>query len=334
MTPELSVVVVNYRSADLVLRALGSLRQETRTHSYELIVVDNDEDGAGAERIEREAPDVRVIRTAGNPGFAVGCNTGMAVGRGRWMLLLNPDTRILDRAVDRCLDFLASPAGAGVAMLGCEHVGEDGSLQPSSFPKVLWPSLLGSLGNNVLLGPLVRALRPDLLEARSVEWQRRLHSRTHDTDALQGSFLIVDRAIVAETGGLDPDFFLYFEELDWCRRVAERGGRIVYYCDARIVHATRRRYDDPRTERQAYLSEALFILKRSGRLACALQILLRHLNVVLGLMALPLMSAAQRALMRKHARLLGFARRHWLRPLFHYAPRFASNSTPLRADPS
>lgn len=330
MTLDLSVVVVNYHSADLVLRALASLRAETRDHSYELIVVDNDEDGGGALRIAREAPDVRVLRTEGNPGFAAGCNTGMAVARGHWILLLNPDTVVLDRAVDRCLDHLATPAAAGVAMLGCEHVEEDGALQPSSFPEVLWPSIVGSLGNNVLVGPLVRIARPILFTARSLEWQRELHSRSHETDGLQGSFLMVRRDVVDETGGLDPDFFLYFEELDWCRRVRARGHRLVYFRDARIVHATKRRYDDPRTERQAYLSEALFVLKRSGRIACAAQVLLRHLNVALGFAFLALLPAARREAFRRHARLLGFGGRHWLR-LLRYGPGFRSRGEPLRA---
>jgi GT2 family glycosyltransferase len=328
---DVSVVVVNYRSAENALAAFASVRAETRDHGYELILVDNDEDGAGGERIARAASDVRVVRSGGNPGFGAGCNAGMAVARGRWVLLLNPDTVILDRAIDRCLDYLDGLADPRVAMLGCEHLSEDGSLQPSSFPQILWPSLGTTLANNALLRVVLRRVRPELFAAKTEEWQRHLHERTHDTDAVQGSFLLVRRDLAEEIGGFDPDFFLYYEELDWCRRVRDRGLRIVHYRDARIVHATRRRHDDPATERQAYLSEALFVLKRQGRLACALHVLFRHLNIVLGYAAYPLMSPERRSALRAHVRLLGFGRRDWLRPILCYGRRPRSRLEPLRA---
>lgn len=328
---DVSVVVVNYRSAESALAAFASVRAETRSHRYELILVDNDEDGAGGERIGREASDVRVVRPGGNPGFGAGCNAGMAIARGRWVLFLNPDTVVLDRAIDRCLDYLDGLADPRVAMLGCEHLAEDGSLQPSSFPAVLWPSLRATLANNALLRAPARLLWPELFAAKTAEWQRRLHERSHDTDAVQGSFLLVRRDLPAEIGGFDPDFFLYCEELDWCRRARERGLRVVYYRDARIVHATRRRHDDPTTERQAYLSEALFVLKREGRLACALHVLFRHVNVVLGYLAYPLLSPEKRSALRAHARLLGFGRRDWLRPIFAYGRGVRSRREPLRA---
>jgi GT2 family glycosyltransferase len=328
---DVSVVVVNYRSAERVLAALASVRAETRDHRYELIVVDNDEDGAGGELIRRQAADVRVVRAGPNPGFGIGCNAGMAVARGRWVLLLNPDTQILDRAIDRCLEYLEGRGERSVAMLGCEHREEDGTLQLSSYPEVLWPSSLATLANNVFLRGLVRLLRPELLAAKNPEWQQRLHRATHETDAIQGSFMLVRRDVLEETGGFDPDFFLYYEELDWCRRIRARGHRIVYYRDARIVHATRRRHDDPAVERQAYLSEALFVLKREGRLGCAAHVALRHLNVALAYLAYPFLSARRRRTLREHARLLGFGRAQWLRPLLEYGRALGSGPCPLRA---
>jgi GT2 family glycosyltransferase len=255
----------------------------------------------------------------------------MAVARGRWVLLLNPDTLVLDRALDRCLDYLEALGDPRVAILGCEHVDADGALQPSSYPEVLWPSLGATLANNPLFRGAARALWPEHFVAKTAEWKRRLHERTHETDAVQGSFLLVRRDLFAELGGFDPDFFLYYEELDWCRRAGERGHRIVYYRDARIAHATRRRHDDPAIERQAYLSEALFVLKRQGRLACALHVLFRHLNVVAGYLAYPLLSREERTALAAHARLLGFGRRDWLRPLLRYGRGVASGTEPLRA---
>jgi GT2 family glycosyltransferase len=327
---DVSVVVVNYHSDERSLAAFASVRAETLSHRYELILVDNDEDGAGGERIACAAPDVRVVRPGGNPGFGAGCNAGMAVATGRWILLLNPDALIQDRALDRCLDYLEG-LDPRVAVLGCEHRAEDGSFQPSSYPEILWPSLGTTLANNALFRGAARLLRPQLFLAKTAEWQRELHRRTHETDAVQGSFMLVRRDRVEETAGFDPDFFLYFEELDWCRRVRERGLRIVHFAGARVVHATRRRHDDPVIERQAYLSEALFVLKRQGRLACALHVLFRHLNVALAYVGYPLLPPQERARLRSHARLLGFGRREWLRPILFYGRGLRSNSRPLRA---
>jgi hypothetical protein len=255
----------------------------------------------------------------------------MAAARGRWILLLNPDAWILDRALDRCLDYLDALADVRVAVLGCEHVAADGSFQLSSYPEVLWPSLATTLANNALLRAPLRWLRPELFTAKSDEWQRDLHRRTHGTDAVQGSFMLVRRDVLDAIGGFDPDFFLYFEELDWCRRVRDGGYRIVYFRDARVVHATLRRHDDPVVERQAYLSEALFVLKRQGRLACALHVLFRHVNVVLGFLVYPLLSRAERAQLRDHARLLGFGRADWLSAVFRYGRGVRSGAQPLRS---
>lgn len=328
---DLSVVVVNYHSAEETLAALASVRAETRTHSYELIVVDNDEDGAGAERIRRDAPDVRVLSSEANVGFGIACNAGMAAARGRWILLLNPDTEILDGAIDRCLDYADSLGDPRLALVGCRHVERDGSLQISSYPAELWPSVFTTLANNPLVGPIARRARPEFFAAKAIEAQRARHLATHDTDAVQGSFMLVRPDVVRRTGGFDPDFFLYFEEIDWCRRIRDLGDRIIYYRDASIVHATRRRHDDPATERQAYLSEALFVLKRQGRHACAVHIFLRHLNVVMGTLVSPLLGADERARLRAHRRLLGFGERSWLRPMLDYGRGVRSGARALRA---
>ncbi len=327
---DLSAILVNYHSDADVIAAIDSLRREAGALSLEVIVVDNDEDGAGGERIRRERPDVRLLSLRGNPGFAAGCNAGLSVARGRFALLINPDVRVGPGALERCVAALERAEAGGVAALGCEHRYGDGSLQLSSYPAVLWPGPLSALANAPLGPSLLRRLRPDLLEARSAAWKRALHERSHETDAVQGSFLFLRREVVRDVGPLDPDFFLYYEELDWCRRARSRGLRILYLKEASVVHETRRREGDDATERQAYLSEALFVLKRRGRAAALAFVLVRHLNVALGFAAYPLLGPAERRRLRTHARRLGFASPAWLR-LLRYGRAPASGPGPLRA---
>lgn len=327
---DLSAILVNYHSDADVIAAIDSLRREAVSLSLEVIVVDNDEDGAGGARIRRARPDVRLISLPGNPGFAAGCNAGLEIASGRYLLLMNPDVRLASGALERCVEALEEGAGRGFAALGCEHRYGDGTLQLSSYPAVLWPGPVSALANAPLGGRLLRRIRPEIAAARTPAWKRALHERSHETDAVQGSFLLLRRDVLAAVGGLDPDFFLYYEELDWCRRVRSRGLRIFYLKEASVVHETRRREGDDATERQAYLSEALFVLKRRGRAAAVAFVLLRHLNVALGFAAYPLLEPAERRRLRTHARRLGFASPAWLR-LLRYRRAPASGPGPLRA---
>jgi GT2 family glycosyltransferase len=221
----LSVLVVNYRSWDDVARIARSLAgsAEAARGLVELIVIDNDSGGEVPRNLDPPPRWARVVLRDDNGGFAVGVNAGWLASRGRWLLLLNPDVIVPDDLARRVLDRIAfheaRPDGPpGVIGFSLTH--DDGSPQPSVGYE---PSLPASLAG--LLRP--RASRKyraiDRLEPGPVPW-------------VTGAFALVSSRRMAELGGFDESFFLYYEEVDFCRRVRDAGGRVEFDPSVSVVH--------------------------------------------------------------------------------------------------
>ena len=223
-TPVLSVVLVNYLYWDDTARLVDRLRQahSMRRGASEVVIVDNHSPSHPFLGRLRRTEGVSVRRWGRNRGFARAVNEGVRLSRGSWVLLLNPDTTVpgdfLD-AVTALADRLdRDEPGTGIVGLGLRN--SDGSPQPSTGP---FPSLLGTLAR--LLLP--RAWRKyHLLSPASgekVPW-------------VTGCALLVRRQVLEEVGGLDPDFFLYYEDVDLCRRVCDKGWSVRYEAFPEVVH--------------------------------------------------------------------------------------------------
>ena len=278
--PDLSVVYVAFRNLAEIETSLATLRcaaQAARPAiSLEVLVIDNAGDG-GSEALAR-ATDVRVVPSPGNPGFAAACNLGLDAARGHWVLLLNPDTRVPEGALGSLLAAAAQHLPSGAAIFGCRQIGADGTTAESSYPAEVWPGPEGLLA----AVPGLRLLVP-------ARWRRAKDPRvrlaaqhqSHATGAVQGSFLLAPRLLLARLGRLDPDFFLSFEERDWCARIAARGFRVVHLAEAAIEHTGAAGPRDPARQQQFYVSEQLFVRKRRGCLAALAVLALRQIAHVL-----------------------------------------------------
>ncbi len=272
---DLSIVQVNFHSLTALQQSMATVRQALGAAPaglcIEFVVVDN-ESGHPTE-VLADQPDVRVVANPGNPGFAAACNLGLDLARGTWVLLLNPDTRVPEDALRTALTSAAREVPAGAAVFGCRQRSDTGALAESSYPPETWPGPW----------PLLLGL-PGLARIAPLRWRRskdpasRLarHNHTHDTAAVQGSFLLLPRLFLARLDRLDPDFFLYFEELDWCARIGRRGHRIVHLADVEIEHTGAGGPIAPERRQQYYASELLFIRKHRGRLAALVVLLLRQ----------------------------------------------------------
>lgn len=327
--PLVSVVCVHYRETEELAGALASLRRETRSCELEILIVDNEGNEAARRRMLAAEPEARWFSAPDNPGFAAAVNLGLSEARGEWILLLNPDVRVEDRALDRCVQF-AAEGNRAVDVVGCTHIDHDGSFQRSSFPRATWPGPGAALANLPLTGAWLRRFAPDHLHAKEAAWQRDLHASTHATDAVQGSFLLLRRSAALRIGGFDPDFFLYCEELDFCRRLRATGGQIFFLAEAHIRHGGEARRQDRSRRRQAALSENLFVRKAVSTPAYFLWLLLRLQGCSLALLAWPFLSRDQRA--RANAMLRDwqpFRLRHWTLPL-RYRRTPGSSASPLR----
>jgi GT2 family glycosyltransferase len=225
-TPDLSVVIVNWNTLALTRNCLASLKQHLAGVSHEVIVIDNDSADGSPEMIAREFPDVRLIRNTENVGFGVANNQAMALARGRWFLLLNSDTELIDDSVARLFQRLSRQSDIGVAH--CRLQFPDGRLQHSVYR---FPSVRLALFEDAGIQKLVPNRAPRTLLGGY--WD---YSEEADVDWVAGAFMLMPREVFEQTTGFDERLFMYGEDMEWCYRIRDRGWRIRFYPDARILH--------------------------------------------------------------------------------------------------
>jgi GT2 family glycosyltransferase len=224
---ELSVLVVAYRNPELTRECLASVLAQTHAPEYEVIVVDNDSGDGTPEMIEREFPRVRLIRASSNLGFARANNVAARAARGEHLILLNPDTIVLDRALERLLAF-AREQGPGV--YGGRTLTPAGALDPRSCwgTQTLWSAFCFATG----LSTAFRGHR--LLDPESLGGWRR--DSVRDVGIVTGCLLLAPHALWEELGGFDERFWMYGEDSDLSVRAHRRGYPVRITPDATIVH--------------------------------------------------------------------------------------------------
>ncbi|MDZ4753050.1 MAG: glycosyltransferase family 2 protein [Phycisphaerae bacterium] len=224
----LSIIIVSYNTRELTLDCLRSLHAQTDRSLYELIVVDNCSSDGSADAIAHEFPDARLVRSPANLGFAGANNVAAREATGTYLLLLNPDTVVLDRAVERLLAFAQRTPDAGI--WGGRTQFADGRLNPASC----WAKP-GAWSLFCIATGLAKVFRTTTLfnpEAFG-GWDR---STERQVDIVSGCFLMLRRELWESLGGFDPAFFMYGEEADLCLRAGAQGVRPRVTPDATIIH--------------------------------------------------------------------------------------------------
>ncbi len=229
---QLAVVIVNYNSTDYLRKCLESVRSQTRTPRLQVVVVDNASSDADWDSFRIRYPDTLFILNTDNLGFSAACNQGIRACQADYYLLLNPDTVILESAIDKTLRFLAAQPQVGI--VGCRVRNQDGSLQRASRRSIPTPATaLYRLVGLSRLFPRSRRLAVYNLTYLDED-------QSHPVEAVSGSFLMFRRQLLQDIGGLDEAFFLYGEDLDFCRRATEKGWRVYYFAGADVLHFKRR----------------------------------------------------------------------------------------------
>ena len=230
---EVAVIIVNYRSAELTLRALESLARERQKPELELrvIVVENasGDEARLREGVARYSDFARLLVSPTNGGFGAGNNLGLRtlLGEGstaRYFHFLNPDTVVRDGAVLELVRFLESRPAAGAAGSMFEH--EDGTPWPVAFR---FPSPLGELESGACIGLVTR-----LLQRHTVPLH--LGDEPAEVDWLSGASMMFRREVLEDIGGFDEAYFLYFEETDLCLRTKAAGWQVWYVPQSRVMH--------------------------------------------------------------------------------------------------
>jgi GT2 family glycosyltransferase len=226
-TPQLSVSIVSYRTPGLLSACLSTLEAERERIDLDVIVVDNASADGSAELVERDFPWVRLVRNQRNVGFGAAHNAALRLARGRYWLLLNSDATPKPGALASLVDFM--DANPSIAVAGPKLLYPDGAVQGSRrrFPT---PATL------FLESTQLQRFWPDNPVLRRYYVQDRSDAETQDVDWLVGACLCIRPAAASQVGLLDERFFLYSEELDWCRRFRAAGWRISYVPGAEVVH--------------------------------------------------------------------------------------------------
>lgn len=230
---DLSVIVVNYNTGPLLERCVDSIRRFSDGIPLEILVVDNASTDGSADRLGRLS-EIRLIRNRENLGFAQATNQGIEASRGRYLLLLNPDAYLVSPIFRSLIAFAEERRDAGV--VGPRLRNPDGTLQPSAYR---FPTLIQAAG---AILSLKRGIPVARLRASLGWWLGRYfgqldpHASVKPVDYVTGACMLIRRELVRQIGGLDPRFFLYFEEKDFCLR-ARQAGWEVYFCPhAEVVH--------------------------------------------------------------------------------------------------
>ena len=225
---DVSVVVVSYNTRELTLACLRSIGASAGSVAHETIVVDNASADDSGAAIARDYPEVRLITSQENLGFARACNLAAQEARGRYLLLLNPDARLLE---DTLREVVAhADAHPDATIVGGRTLREDGTLNPGSCWGRPTPWSLFCHGSG-----LASAFRRNRwLDPESLgPWER---DSVREVDIVSGCFLLTQRAHWNALGGFDESFFMYGEDADLCLRSGAAGGRCVITPKAELVH--------------------------------------------------------------------------------------------------
>lgn len=226
-TPVISIITVVYKTPEYLRRSLDFLERARIALPWEAIIIDNAPQEGDCRSIAEGRPGVRYVANRKNVGFGRACNQGMRLARGRYYLLLNPDMEVLPGSIETLSRYLDSEPDVGIVAPRL-HYG-DGRLQESCRTFYTLPIFLLRRTFLGKLFPNARIIRQHLM----TDWD---HEETRQVDWCIGASLLVRREAVDDVGMMDERFFMYFEDVDWCYRMHQRGWRVIYLPASRMIH--------------------------------------------------------------------------------------------------
>jgi len=216
---DLSIIIPSFNTKEILRNCLQSILDNTKKITFEIIVVDNNSCDKSPEMIEKNFSSVKLIQNEENLGFAKANNQGINKATGKYILFLNSDTLITNKAIEKMVDFMINHKE--IDAIGPKLLNLDNSIQPSAgfFPNpfVVFNMLFLE---HFLGGRFVRTSYPCL---KKVDW-------------VMGAALMVKKEITDKIGGFDEKIFMYYDEVDYCYRIYKAGDSIYYYPEAEIIH--------------------------------------------------------------------------------------------------
>ncbi|MCS6887033.1 MAG: glycosyltransferase family 2 protein [Chloroflexus sp.] len=245
--PDVSIIIVNWNTRQLLLDCLAALPAATAGIEAEVWVVDNGSRDGSVAAVAAAFPEAFIIANPDNRGFATANNQAIRASSGRHVFLLNSDTIAQPDSITRLVHFLDTHPEVGV--VGPRLLNADGSLQPSW---AMFPNLLTEL------------------TGKKIRWRRQYRTKdgspAYATDWLDGAAMLLRRAVIKQVGLLDEAYFMYTEEVDWCYRIKRAGWHICYLPSASIIHfgGQSSKQAVTRMKAELYFSKLRFFAKHYG----------------------------------------------------------------------
>lgn len=227
MEPVFTFAIVNWNTRGLLSACISSILEHREDFPIEILVADNDSADGSAEMVRSQFPDVVLVENPGNLGFAGGHEPLFQRSRGKYHVLVNSDVRFHKGSLSRWAE--AMEADPKIGILGCRIVGPNGDLQPSCrrFP---------SLGLQFIEASGLNRFFPDHPRINAYKMGGFAHDHSRSVDQVMGSLFLIRREVVEKVGYLDTDFFMYYEEVDYCKRTVEAGYKVFFDASSSIYH--------------------------------------------------------------------------------------------------
>jgi len=262
---DVSIIIVAWNVRQLLYDCLKSVYEETKDIRFEVIYVDNASEDGSVEMVREEFHKVRIIENEKNEGFIRANNQAIKIAEGRYVLLLNSDTIVLDNAIAKTVEF--SDKHPKAAVVGCKILSPDRTLRRDCF---LYPSALNMLLSATYLNNIFPKSR--FFGREYMTWWD--FDEVREVETICGCCSLVRREAIDQVGVMDPMYFVYGDDPDWCYRFKKAGWKIMFTPDAEIIH-----YGGETTNKaankfllQLFGSKLIFVKKYCGKpaflLAC------------------------------------------------------------------
>ncbi len=224
---DVSIIIVSWRVKEELKICLESINRETKNLEYEVFVVDNDSSDGTVEMLQTSFKNVKSIINKDNEGFAKACNQAIRESSGKYILLLNPDTEFRENAILKTFEFSERTKDAGIT--GCNIKNQNGTQQSSvrRFPDLL---------SHIFILLKVHNFYPNIFPVKHYyrfDWD---YAETKSVEQVMGAFFMIKRSVINDIGLFDEHFYIWYEEVDYCKRALKNEWKTYYYSGASVIH--------------------------------------------------------------------------------------------------
>jgi GT2 family glycosyltransferase len=242
---KISIIIVNYRSQDRLRACVASIFEKFKNKNFEILIINNDKE-ENIVKVLGKSPEIQVVNLGKNVGFGKAINVGAKIARGEWLLFLNPDTKMLTNQ-DKFFSFFEATKEAGV--ISPKLIEESGEAQKWSAGTD--PSLLDLIKNNLGLAKSKKVWESQ--KVRKVDW-------------VSGAAMVIKKNLFDKIGGFDENIFMYYEDIDLCKRVREAGREVFYFPQEKVLHLGGRSTENEEKQKTDYYkSQEYYFQKHFGR---------------------------------------------------------------------